>query len=130
MDFYRKEVLRLHNELYDKAHLTERVIQAKHYIDTHYTEAIDLKAISAASHLSLFHFIRLFKRYYGTTPHRYLKELRIAKAKEHLRAGMSVSEACYLVGFDSLSSFTGLYKKLTGTLPKHQVRKKAILKKK
>jgi len=67
--------------------------------------------------LSKFHFLRLFKNSYGQTPHQYLTEQRIRKAKQLLRSGMTATEVCAAVGFESLSSFTRLFKKLTGTPP-------------
>lgn len=51
---------------------------------------------------------------YGKTPHQYLKAIRIEHAKKLLKDGQSVSEVCFLVGFDSLSSFSGLFKRMVG----------------
>ncbi|HEX7902917.1 MAG TPA: helix-turn-helix domain-containing protein [Chitinophagaceae bacterium] len=61
--------------------------------------------------------MRLFKNSYGQTPHQYLTEQRIRKAKQLLRSGMPATEVCRAVGFESISSFTRLFKKMTGTPP-------------
>jgi AraC-like DNA-binding protein len=44
------------------------------------------------SDISKYHFIRLFKRYYGCTPHQYLKEVRVRKAKKLIQNGMTVRD--------------------------------------
>ena len=109
---------------YPKVYLYRRIVQAKLFIDNNYTDKIDLNSISDEAYFSKFHFIRLFKSAYGKTPHQYLKYVRIEKAKELLKNNISVSEACFLVGFDSLSSFSGLFSKVVGKSPslylKHQ----------
>lgn len=99
---------------YPKVYLYRRIVQAKLFIDTNYADNIDLDNISDEAYFSKFHFIRLFKTVYGKTPHQYLKSVRIEKAKQLLKEGQAVSEACFLVGFESLSSFSGLFKRVVG----------------
>jgi len=67
--------------------------------------------------LSKFHFVRLFKANYGRTPYQYLIEVRMKKAKEFLTKGLSVSDVCVSVGFESTPSFTRVFKKITGIMP-------------
>jgi AraC-like DNA-binding protein len=50
-------------------------------------------------------------------PYQYLREIRVSNAKQYLKEGMAVAETCYSVGFDSITSFTGLFKKMTGFTP-------------
>jgi AraC-like DNA-binding protein len=59
----------------------------------------------------------LFKSIYGKTPHQYLTHVRIEKAKIALQRSYPVTEVCFRVGFESLSSFTGLFKRHTGISP-------------
>ena len=94
-------------EEYPKIYLYRRVVQAKLYIDSCYAEQIDLNNISGEAYFSKFHFIRLFKSIYGKTPHQYLTAVRIGNAKQLLQENKSVTDVCTLVGFDSLSSFSG-----------------------
>lgn len=102
---------------YPKVYLYRRIVQAKLFIDNNYADKIDLNSISDEAYFSKFHFIRLFKSAYGKTPHQYLKYVRIEKAKELLKNNTMISEACFLVGFDSLSSFSGLFSKVVGKSP-------------
>ena len=104
-------------ELYPKIYLYKRIVQAKLFIDNHYAERIDLSNIAEEAYFSKFHFIRLFKKIYGKSPHQYLTSVRMAKAKELLHNGISVTEVCFAVGFESTSSFTGLFKRYTRLSP-------------
>jgi len=114
-------------EQYPKVYLYRRIVQAKLFIDKHYADNIDLNNISDEAYFSKFHFTRLFKKIYGRTPHQYLIFVRIEKARHFLRAGTPVSEVCTAVGFESLSSFSGLFKRLTGTNPSSYLAKQRQL---
>ena len=119
-------------EQFPKMYLYRRIVQAKLFIDEHFAEAIDLENIADEAHFSKFHFMRLFKKIYGKSPHHYLTSLRIEKAKVLLQNNMGVKEVCTAVGFESLSSFSGLFKKTVGLSPsgywaKEQAKKALIL---
>ena len=102
---------------YPKVYLYRRIVQAKLFIDTNYANNIDLGNIADEAYFSKFHFIRIFKKIYHKTPHQYLKVVRIEKAMQLLRTDIPVSDVCYAVGFESLSSFSGLFKSLVGLTP-------------
>jgi len=104
-------------EPYPKVYLYRRIVNAKLFIDEHFAERIDLNNIADEACFSKFHFIRLFNDIYKKTPHQYLSSVRIEKARELLTTGLNVADACYTVGFDSISSFTGLFKRITGHTP-------------
>ncbi len=104
-------------EPYPKVYLYRRIVQAKLFIDSNYASAIDVDNIADEAFFSKFHFIRLFKKVYGKTPHQYLTAVRIEKAMALLNANVPVSDVCCMVGFDSASSFTGLFKRLVGITP-------------
>jgi AraC-like DNA-binding protein len=104
-------------EQYPKIYLYRRIVQAKLFIDEHYGDNIDLDNIADEAFFSKFHFIRLFKSIYNTTPHQYLIVVRIEKARLLLTKDHAVSDVCFLVGFDSVSSFTGLFKRTVGMTP-------------
>ena len=104
-------------EQYEKIYLYKRIVRAKLFIDDHYSDNIDLDNISDQAHFSKFHFIRLFKSIYGSTPNNYLIKVRMDKAKILLAKGHSVLETSIMVGFDSPTSFTGMFKKIAGQTP-------------
>ena len=104
-------------EEYPKVYLYRRIVQAKLFIDNNYADDIDLDNIADEAYFSKFHFIRLFKNIYGKTPHQYLTSVRIEKAMLLLRTNKAVSEVCLSVGFESLSSFGSLFKRIVGVTP-------------
>ena len=104
-------------EQYPRIYLYRRIVQAKMFIDSHYHQIINLNNIADEAFFSKFHFIRLFKATYGKTPHQYLISVRIENARLLLKKGNSVTEVCYAVGFDSASSFSTLFKKITTYSP-------------
>ena len=104
-------------EKYPKIYLYKRIVQAKLFIDDNYADNIDLDNIADEAYFSKFHFIRLFKKIYGKTPHQYLIVVRIERAMQLLRTDIPVTEVCFSVGFESLSSFSGLFKRIVGIPP-------------
>lgn len=108
----------------------ERVITAKMFMDDNFHEPLDLEQISQQAFFSRFHFHRLFTRIYHKTPHRYLTEKRINLARELLCGDdLTVAEICSRVGFESMGSFSVLFKKEMGYPPRN-FRNIALLKKK
>lgn len=104
-------------EQYPKVYLYKRIVQAKLFIDNNYAEKIDLDNIADEAYFSKFHFVRLFKKIYGKTPHQYLTFVRIGKAMQLLRTSIPVTEVCYAVGFETLSAFGSLFKRIVGLSP-------------
>ena len=79
---------------------------------------LDLKQISGEAWLSPHHFLRLFKQVYKETPHQYLTRRRIERARRLLlQTEMPVTDICYAVGFESLGSFSWLFRKRVGLSP-------------
>ena len=100
------------------ADLYERLCRARQFIDECYDLPLDLAEISKRACLSRYHFLRLFRDTFDTTPHQYLIRRRIDKAKELLRSRrLSVTDVCFEVGFQSLGSFSTLFRKCVGDAP-------------
>ena len=102
---------------FQKAYIYRRIVKAKLFIDANYDRSINLDQVAGEAYFSKFHFIRLFKKIYGDTPHQYLIRTRIEKAKELLDGPVSIAEACIAVGFESQGSFTALFKQYVGSTP-------------
>ena len=103
---------------YPRQYLYLQIVRAKLFIDENFDMAIDLERMADAACLSKFHFVRTFRTIYGRTPHQYLTQVRIERSKELLAEGETVAAACFKVGFDSISSFTGLFKRHVGQTPR------------
>jgi AraC-like DNA-binding protein len=96
----------------------KRLCRARAFIDDCYHEPLDLDRISREACISRYHFLRLFRDVFDRTPHQYLTERRIQKAKELLTAGrLTVTDVCFEVGFESLGSFSTLFAKHVGRPP-------------
>lgn len=108
----------------------QRIVAAKVFIDENYHEPIDLEQISKQAFLSRFHFHRIFTRIYKKTPHQYLTQTRLEAAKALLaKEGISITDVCNSIGFESLGSFSSLFRKQSGYSPQYY-RNIAWLKKK
>ncbi|QPC81827.1 helix-turn-helix transcriptional regulator [Phototrophicus methaneseepsis] len=91
---------------------------ARHYMDHNYTAPITIEDVSREVALSPYYLIRSFRHVYRQTPHQYLVEKRIARAKELLRnSELSITEICVAVGYESLGSFSTLFRKVAGISP-------------
>jgi len=96
----------------------ERLDRARKFIDLCYDLPLDLAEISSHACFSRYHFLRLFRQAFNKTPHQYLVERRIERAKELLSADkLRVTDVCFEVGFQSLGSFSSLFHKSVGHPP-------------
>ncbi|WP_306356969.1 MULTISPECIES: helix-turn-helix transcriptional regulator [unclassified Nocardia] len=92
--------------------------RARDLADRNYAEPLDLDGLAAAAGVSKYHFLRSFAATYGKTPAVYLAERRIERAQDLLRAtNVTVTEACMLVGYSSLGSFSRKFTELVGMSP-------------
>ena len=95
-----------------------RLCRARDFMDDCYDLPLDLDQIARRACFSRFHFIRLFRRAFERTPHQYLVQRRIERAKELLTSSqLSVTDVCFEVGFQSLGSFSSLFHKCVGHPP-------------
>jgi len=117
VSYYKDKIKQLKESHYSNEKQIESVIGIKNYIDNNFEAKLNLDFLSHTRFISKYHLLRLFKRYYGLTPRQYLIDKRIEKSKEHLKNSMSVTETCFAVGFESLGSFSSLFKSRTGKSP-------------
>lgn len=102
------------------AQLLDPITFAKQYIDANYDRPLSLEEIAKQVHFSPYHFLRCFRQQYALTPHAYLTHLRMARARELLaETDRSVTEICLDVGYESLGSFSSLFRRYVGHSPYH-----------
>ena len=87
------------------------------YIHANYNETPDVHAVAASVHLSTPAFCRYFRKQTRMTFTDFVNQYRIVQAKTLLLQDKTVSEVCYETGFESLSYFNRLFKRLTGENP-------------
>jgi transcriptional regulator GlxA family with amidase domain len=98
--------------------VTVPLSRIREHIERHYAKPVTVAQLARMARLSTFHFIRVFRAETGQTPHQYLRHRRLERAKELLvTTPMSVTEICDAVGFQSLGSFSALFRKVTGETP-------------
>ena len=117
MSFYLKEITRIKDVCYSNQWQIDTVIATRNFINNNLDKELNLDLLSKIHFASKFHLLRLFKRYYGQTPIQYLTDKRIERSKKLLDKGLSVTETCFEVGFESPSSFCTLFKNRVGICP-------------
>lgn len=96
----------------------ERIEEMLSYMNEHFDEQVTVRELADLAMLSPYHFIRVFKKETGFTPHEYLVNIRISTAKYMLKnTRMAVKDICYNTGFLSESAFCASFKKKTGVTP-------------
>ncbi|HEY8314405.1 MAG TPA: AraC family transcriptional regulator [Candidatus Baltobacteraceae bacterium] len=95
-----------------------RMQRAKRFIEFHAFEQLRLEDIASDIGLSPFTALRQFRSATGTTPHAYLLEIRLLRAKQLLETtGDSIQEIASKVGFGDLAYFSRFFKSRTGLSP-------------
>ncbi|MBI3879936.1 MAG: PocR ligand-binding domain-containing protein [Verrucomicrobia bacterium] len=94
------------------------IARAKQFIHDHQTEELSLGLVSKAVNTSSFYFCKLFKKATGINFTEYVSRVRVEKAKNLLlNPNLRISEIAYEVGFQSLTHFNRIFRKLTGQSP-------------
>ena len=117
MNYYIQELERIKGICFSNKDQLDIAVNTKRYIHSNFDKDINLDMLARLQFTSKYHLIRVFKKYYGKTPRQYLIDKRIEKAKIILKSGKSVSETCYTIGFESINSFSNLFKAKTGIAP-------------
>jgi len=92
----------------------QRVID---YLDSHFGEDLSLESLAGIACLSPFHFIRVFSRQTGLTPHAWMMQLRAHKAKDLLGRGLAIADVAAQAGFADQSHLSRIFKRLLGYTP-------------
>ena len=94
------------------------LLRARDLADARYAEAIRVSDMAKAAGLSPAHFSRAFQRAFGESPHQYLLTRRLERAAALLRnTDRTVTDICFLVGLESVGSFTTSFRRMFGMTP-------------
>ncbi len=94
------------------------ITRAKQYIEEHQTEELRLGEVAKAVNTSIFYFCKMFKKVTGINFTDYVSRVRIEKSKNLLlNPNLRISEIAFEVGFQSLTHFNRVFKKVVGHSP-------------
>ena len=94
------------------------ITRGRTFIAEHHSEELCLKDVAGAVKMSVCYFCRIFRKATGLTFTEYLARERIESVKQLLlNANMRVSEAAYAAGFQSLSQFNRVFRRIEGEAP-------------
>ena len=94
------------------------ITKARQFIQDHQTDDLSLGEVARAVNTSSFYFCKIFKKFTGLNFTHYLSRLRIEKARNLLlNPNLRVSEIAYEVGFQSLTHFNRVFKRIIGQSP-------------
>src|SRR5438094_6858333 len=120
LEIFGRHLSILSNQLAVEASTAEplAVARAKEFIARNQDNAICLATVAKAVNTSTFYFCKIFKRATGLTFTDYLARVRIEKAKTLLLdRNHRISEIAYEVGFQSLTHFNRVFRKIAGESP-------------
>lgn len=111
--------LLLSEHYYEKlSHTHVKMNEIISFIEKNYTNNITSNKLSEISGLSISYLRKIFHDTFGISPHNYIIDLRIKKAKELLSSGeFNVSETAFLCGFNDVFYFSKMFKRKTGAAP-------------
>jgi len=94
------------------------IAKARAYIQEHQTEELSLSQVAKAVNMSSYYFCKMFKKVTGINFTDYVARVRIEKSKNLLlNPNLRVSEIAFEVGFQSLTHFNRVFKKIVGQSP-------------
>ena len=95
-----------------------RLYWARDFIDASFAEPLTVARIAEVALISPFHFQRLFREAFGETPMQRVQANRLRDAAERLaRTDAPVTQVCFDVGFESLGTFSALFRRTYGVPP-------------
>jgi AraC-like DNA-binding protein len=103
-----------YNDMFDNKLIVKRSLEL---INDCIDENISLDRLALNCNLSKYHFLRVFKKEIGLTPHSFIINERLNRANNLIKNGKTISEASLLVGFNDQSHFTRNFKKYFGYTP-------------
>ena len=95
-----------------------RAVETALWLDAHSHEPLDLETAAGHAGTSAFHFLRVFGRVLGVTPHQYVVRSRLRRAARLLAEDRPVTEVAYDAGFGDLSNFVRTFRRAAGVSPR------------
>lgn len=96
----------------------KRISAALHHIEAHADEPLGISHLALIAHMSPYHFLRTFRRLAGVTPHQFVLRTRLRRsAVRLLTSNEPVSQIAFAAGFNDLSTFNHLFKRIMGSTP-------------
>lgn len=93
------------------------VAQVRTYLQTHYAQSISLEQLAQLANLKPLRLLRVFRQETGLPPHTYLLQVRVARAKDLLAAGVPIAQVAYDTGFTDQSHLNRHFKRFVGATP-------------
>ena len=95
-----------------------RAVEAALWLEANAAEPVGLEHAARYAGLSPFHFLRLFSKVTGVTPHQYLVRTRLRRAARLLsKEDLPITEVALDCGFADLSNFVRTFKRVAGMSP-------------
>lgn len=98
--------------------LLQRLVRARDALHADLSARHSLDELAAIAGLSRAHFARAFAATFGVAPHQYLVQLQLDRARRELAGGVSVTEVCAALGFESLGTFSSSFRRRLGVTPR------------
>ena len=87
------------------------------YVHAHYADAFTIEDLARIAGITPRHMIRSFRKATGLPPHAYLRQLRVARARDLLKKRLPLAEIALAAGFADQPHFSKVFKQITGTTP-------------
>jgi AraC family transcriptional regulator len=112
-----------------RAELYRRLHRARDYVESCFDQPLSVAAIARVACLSPYHFQRMFRQAFGKTPMQFLQARRLRAARRLLATtDRPITSICFDVGFESLGSFSWLFRREFGLSPRDFRRQQSHLK--
>ena len=95
----------------------QRIAQAINYIKANFKDQPNLEQVAESVHLSPYHFQRLFKKWAGVSPKKFLQYLSLAHAKKVLSQQHSLEETTFQTGLSGSGRLHDLFVNIEGMTP-------------